>query len=64
VIGKPHATARAARRIQILTIAELLAGKTVDVPHTGTIGTLKRAQRAETTDYAQPALIGGAEPEQ
>ncbi len=55
--------ARAVRRIQILTIADLLAGKAVDLPHTGTISTLKRAPRADTTDYAQPALIGGAEPE-
>lgn len=51
------------RRIQILTIADLLAGKAVDLPHTGTISTLKRAPRADTTDYAQPALIGGAKPE-
>jgi len=63
-ISKGTGKARAVRRIQILTITDLLAGKALDLPHTGTISTLKRAQRADITDYAQPALIGGDEPEQ
>ncbi|MDQ2786428.1 MAG: restriction endonuclease [Chloroflexota bacterium] len=63
-ISKGTGKTRAVRRIQILTIADLLAGKAVDLPHTGTISTLKRAQRADTNDYAQAALIGGDEPEQ
>lgn len=51
-------------RIQILTIADLLAGKTLDLPQGHDIATLKRAQRAASHEYAQPALIGGTEPEQ
>jgi hypothetical protein len=62
-ISKGMGLARAVRRIQILTIAELLAGKTLDLPQGHDIATLKRAQRAASTQYAQPALIGGAVPE-
>jgi site-specific DNA-methyltransferase (adenine-specific) len=62
-ITKGMGLARAVRRIQILTIAELLAGKMLDLPQGHDIATLKRAQRAESKEYAQPALIGGAEPD-
>jgi hypothetical protein len=62
-ISKGMGLARAVRRIQILTIAELLAGKMLDLPQGHDIATLKRAQRAESKEYAQPALIGGAEPD-
>lgn len=58
-----HAVVLSMRRIQILTIADLLAGKAVDLPQGHDIATLKRAQRAASREYAQPALIGG-EPEQ
>jgi hypothetical protein len=62
-ITKGMGLARAVRRIQILTIADLLAGKALDLPQGHDIATLKRAQRAASTHYAQPALIGGAVPE-
>ncbi|HEY7907417.1 MAG TPA: DNA methyltransferase [Thermomicrobiales bacterium] len=62
-ISKGMGLARAVRRIQILTIAELLAGKTLDLPQGHDIATLKRAQRASSKEYAQPALTGGAEPD-
>jgi hypothetical protein len=62
-ISKGMGLARPVRRIQILTIAELLAGKMLDLPQGHDIATLKRAQRAESKEYAQPALTGGAEPD-
>lgn len=42
--------------IRILTIADLLAGKSVDRPKAGTISTLKQAQRAKTPAPTQFAL--------
>jgi len=43
-------------RIQIFTIADLLADKTVDLPKAGTISTLKQAQRAKTPPPTQFVL--------
>lgn len=45
-------------RIQLLTIAELLAGKSVDYPATRANVTLKRAPKAEIQGARQPGLFG------
>ena len=51
---------RPVRRIQLLTVAELLAGKTADIPGgRHNIGTFARAQRAESR-AVQPSLLDDA----
>lgn len=50
------------QRVQLLTVGELLEGKTVDMPRTaGTNKTFKRAPKTKAKKEAHPELFGASE---